>query len=79
MVRKRPMKKITKSMLTRAENKHFRTETRSSLEKHYALIYIRARQTKNTKLARYMARIPGVKSNARKMGYIFKWKNWEGG
>ena len=66
------MKRITAKMLAKVENIHFRTETRSSLEKHHALIYIRARQTGNTKLSNYMAKIPGVKSNAKKMGYIFK-------
>ena len=70
--RKSKIKLVTKAMLTRAENIHFRTESRASLDRHHALIYIRAKQKGDTKLSRYMARIPGIKSNAKKMGYIFK-------
>lgn len=73
MVRRMVKRKlVTKAMITRAENAHFRTETTKSLDKHHALIYARAKQKGDSKLARYMASIPGVRRNAKKLGYTFK-------
>jgi hypothetical protein len=61
------MRKITKKMVEDAADKHFRTETSSSLDRHYALIYLRAKQTGDMKMVKYMGGIRGVRANAEKI------------
>ena len=59
--------KVTQKMVDTAENRHFNTETSASLDRHHALLYLRAKQTGDKKMARYMAGIPGVKKNAERL------------
>jgi hypothetical protein len=49
---KKKRRKITKTTLLRAENKHFRTETKSSLLRHHALAALYYARKGNYKYAR---------------------------
>jgi len=67
MVKK--IKKVTVAMIRKAEAIHWKREDRASLRRQHALQYLRAKQTGDTKLARYLEKIPGLKSSSKKIRY----------
>lgn len=66
---KKKIKKVTLAMIKKAEAVHWKREDPASLRRQHALMYLRAKQTGDTKLARYMEKIPGLKSSAKKIRY----------
>jgi len=67
MVKK--IKKVTSSMIKKAEAMHWKREDWASLRRKHALEYLRAKQTGDIKLARYMEKIPGLKASAKRIRY----------
>lgn len=62
-------RKVTLSMINTARKAHYRKEDLASLNKQYALEYVRAKQRGEKSIAKYYEKIPGVKAKSKKLGY----------
>ena len=67
MIKKK--KKVTLAMIKKAEAIHWRREDHASLRRQHALMYLRAKQTGDTKMVKHMEKIPGLKISAKKIRY----------
>jgi len=61
------VKKITRAMVTRAENAHFRSETYPTLVKSHALSYLYYKQRKKMGMAREYLTSSAVRMKVKKL------------